>query len=179
MQRADAKVQSRARRFLQRPFYKFINFYGPFMGAGIRVVHTSPDYRTVRVEMKLRWYNRNAVGTHFGGSLYAMCDPFFMLLMMHHMGNEYVIWDKAADIQFVRPARGTVHADFHLPAEIVDGIRARADRGEKVEPTFAVDIVDEEGQVVARVEKLLYVRKKNAPRAESRPDSQIPQSEVR
>lgn len=178
MQTADTSAKSPTRPFLQKPFYKLINFYPPFMGAGIRVVHTAPDYRTVRVEMRLRWFNRNAVGTHFGGSLYAMCDPFFMLLMMHHMGNQYVIWDKAANIQFIRPGRGTVHADFHLPAETVEGIRVRADRGEKVEPIFAVDVVDEEDQVVAHVEKLLYVRKKNASKLEPLPDVQAQQGDL-
>lgn len=178
MQTADTSAKSPTRPFLQKPFYKLINFYPPFMGAGIRVVHTAPDYRTVRVEMRLRWFNRNAVGTHFGGSLYAMCDPFFMLLMMHHMGNQYLIWDKAANIQFIRPGRGTVHADFHLPAEIVEGIRVRADRGEKVEPIFTVDVMDEEDQVVARVEKVLYVRKKNAPKLELRPDVQAQQGDL-
>lgn len=178
MQTTDANAKSPAKPLLQKTFYKLINIYPPLMGAGIRVVHTAPDYRTVRVEMKLRWYNRNAVGTHFGGSLYAMCDPFFMLLMMHHMGNDYVIWDKAANIQFIRPGRGTVHADFHLPADIVEGIRVRADRGEKVEPIFKVDVVDEEDQVVAHVEKLLYVRKKSAPKLQPRPDVQTQQVDL-
>ena len=34
------------------------------------------DYRHARVELRQRWYNRNYVGTHFGGSLFAMTDPF-------------------------------------------------------------------------------------------------------
>ncbi len=170
MQTKEIKRKPPDRPFLQRRFYKFINLYGPFLGAGIRVVHTSPDYRTIRVELKMTPYNRNAVGTHFGGSLYVMCDPFFMLMLMHHLGSDYIIWNKAATIQFLRPGRGTVHADFHIPAETVADIRARADRGDKVEPTFAVDVVDEGGQVVAHVDKLLYVRKKNALRMDA--DSQ-------
>src|SRR5512135_3915507 len=112
----------------QTRIYRFLSFYPPFIGSGIHSRYAPPDFH---VELRQTWYNRNAVGTHFGGSLYAMCDPFSMLLMMHHMGNQYVIWDKAANIQFIRPGRGTVHADFHLPAEIVEGIRVRADRGEK------------------------------------------------
>jgi acyl-coenzyme A thioesterase PaaI-like protein len=139
---------------------KWINFYPPFIGAGIRVVHTAPDYRSICVQLKLTRLNLNAVGTHFGGSLYAMCDPWFMLLLMHHLGNGYVVWDKAATIQFLRPGRGTVTATFGMPQDRVDEIRCRADADEKVEPTFAVDVVNEKNQVVARVEKLLYVRKK-------------------
>lgn len=141
---------------------KWINWYPPFLGANIRVVYAAPDFRTIRVQSKLGRRNLNAVGTHFGGTLYAMCDPFFMLILMHALGDAYSVWDKAAHIQFLRPGRGTVSATFHIPQEQVEEIRAQADRGEKLEPSFTVDVVDEQNQVVARVEKLLYVRKKNS-----------------
>ncbi len=140
---------------------KWINLYPPFLGMNIRVVQTAPDFRTLRVQSKLTWRNLNAVGTHFGGTLYAMCDPFFMLMLMHALGDEYIVWDKAANIQFLRPGRGTVSATFQMPPERVAEIRAEADRGAKIEPVFTVDVVDEQNIVVARVEKLLYVRKKN------------------
>jgi len=143
----------------QRLRERFINLYPPFLGAGIRA-HTI-DERTVRVELKMSALNRNIVGTHFGGSLYAMCDPWFMLILMRLLGPGYIVWDKAASIRFLRPGRGTVTATFSIPPERVEEIRAAADAGEKVEPTFSVEVLDERGETVARVEKLLYVRKKN------------------
>jgi acyl-coenzyme A thioesterase PaaI-like protein len=143
---------------------KWINWYPPFIGMNVRVVETSPDLRTIRVESKLSRRNLNAVGTHFGGTLYAMCDPWFMLILMHALGDDYIVWDKAANIQFLRPGRGAVRATFCVLSERVDEIKTAADRGEKVEPTFTVDVVDENGQAVARVEKLLYVRKKDSAR---------------
>ncbi len=148
-------MSNRRQRLLER----FINFYPPLFGAGIR--SQKIDERTIRVELKLTALNRNIVGVHFGGSLYAMCDPWFMLILMRLLGNGYIVWDKAASIQFLKPGRGTVTATFHIPPERVDEIRAAADRGEKVEPTFTVDVVDNQDQVIAHVEKLLYVRKKN------------------
>jgi len=138
---------------------RLLNLYPPYIGAGVRV-KVAPDLRTFEVRMKLRFWNRNYVGTHFGGSLYAMCDPFFMLILMEALGRGYVVWDKAAAIRFLRPGRGTVKATFHIPQERIDEIRAAADAGGKVEPTFEVRVVDEQGQVVAEVEKLLYVRRK-------------------
>jgi acyl-coenzyme A thioesterase PaaI-like protein len=141
---------------------KWINWYPPFLGMNIRVVYTAPDFQTIRVQSKLARRNLNAVGTHFGGTLYAMCDPWFMLILMHALGDEYIVWDKAAHIQFLRPGRGTVTATFYIPPERVAEIRAAADRGEKIEPTLTVDVVDEQNETVARVEKLLYVRKKNS-----------------
>ncbi len=141
---------------------RLINFYPPLIGAGIRMTYLAPDATTVRVEMKLTWLNRNVVGVHFGGSLYAMCDPFFMLILMSNLGEEYIVWDKAASIKFLKPGRGTVRATFHIPPEKIAEIRAQADAGGKIEPTFTVDVVDEAQQVIAQVEKLLYVRKKKA-----------------
>ena len=140
---------------------RLVNFYPPMLGAGIR--SRSVDERTVDVEMKLTAFNRNIVGVHFGGSLYAMCDPWFMLILMRALGGDYIVWDKAAGIRFVRPGRGTVRAHFHIPQSRVDEIRAAADRDGKVEPTFTVDVLDAQGQVVAQVEKLLYVRRKHEP----------------
>jgi acyl-coenzyme A thioesterase PaaI-like protein len=143
----------------QRLRERLINFYPPLFGAGIRTRRI--DERTIFVEMKLTAFNKNIVGTHFGGSLYAMCDPWRMLILMRLLGNGYIVWDKAASIQFLQPGRGKVTATFHIPQERVDEIRAAADGGKKVEPTFTVDVVDEQSQVIAKVEKLLYVRKKN------------------
>jgi len=96
-------------------------------------------------------------------TLYSMCDPWFMLMLIHALGDEYVVWDKAASIKFVRPGKGTVTATFTLSDERVAEIRAQADANEKIEPMFEVDVVDEQNQVVAHVEKLLYVRRKRKP----------------
>ncbi len=89
-----------------------------------------------------------------------MCDPFFMLLLMQHLGREYIVWDKTASIQFVKPGRGIVHAIFRIPPEKIEAIRTQADRDEKLELVFSVNVIDEQGEVVAKVEKRLYVRKK-------------------
>jgi acyl-coenzyme A thioesterase PaaI-like protein len=145
----------------RRWLIRLLNLYPPYIGAGVRV-KASPDLRTFEVRMRLRWWNRNYVGTHFGGSLYSMCDPHFMLILMDALGGGYVVWDKAATIRFRRPGRGTVAATFHIPQERVDEIRAAADAGSKVEPVFHVNVIDERGEVVAEVEKLLYVRRKDA-----------------
>ena len=142
----------------QRLRERLINLYPPLLGAGIRV--RKFDELTVRVEMKLTVLNRNIVGTHFGGSLYSMCDPWFMLILMRALGTDYIVWDKSASIQFLQPGRGTVTGTFHIPQERIEEIRNQADKGQKVEPVFSVDVLDAGGQAIARVEKLLYIRKK-------------------
>ena len=137
---------------------RFVNLYPPMLGAGIR--SNKIDDHTYHAQLKMTFLNRNIVGVHFGGSLYAMCDPWFMLLLMRALGKGYIVWDKSAGIQFLKPGLGTLTATFHIPQERVDEIRAQADTQYKVEPVFSVDVLNEQGEAVARVEKLLYVRRK-------------------
>ena len=137
-----------------------INFYPPYLGAAVRVTHISDDFLNVEVEMPLRFYNRNYVGTHFGGSLYSMCDPFYMLMLMNILGPEYIVWDKAATIRFKKPGKGVMKAAFQLTEAQIAEIRAAAETQPKVEPQFQVLIKDSEGDVVAEIDKLLYVKKK-------------------
>ena len=141
---------------------RLFNWWPPFRAAGIRVRHIAPDFRSATVELRMRLTNRNYVGTHFGGSLFAMTDPFFMVLMMKNLGPEYVVWDKQGTVRFLKPARGTVTARFVLPEERIDEAKAATAAGEKFEPTFRVDIVDAEGVTVADVEKTLHIRKRRS-----------------
>ncbi len=139
----------------------FINVYPPYWGTGITLKRISPDYREICVQMKMRWYNRNYVKTHFGGSLYAMTDPFFMVMLIHILGKEFVVWDKAAHIDFIKPARGTVTARFSIGEEQIKTIMRNTSGGQKYFPEFTVDIEDEAGEKVAHVVKTLYIRKKS------------------
>ncbi len=139
-----------------------MNLWPPFLGAGIRVRHIGADFREVVVSMKLRWYNRNYVGTHFGGSLAAMTDPFYMLMLIHILGNEYTVWDKTSTMDFIAPGRGTVTARFRLNDDQIAEIKNKTADGNAYFPALSVDIVNESGEVVARVEKKLYVRKKQS-----------------
>ena len=137
-----------------------MNFYPPYLGAGVRIQHIAGDFREVRVKMGLGWYNRNYVRTQFGGSLYSMTDPFFMLMVMENLGSDYIVWDKAASIDFIAPGKGPVYADFRIEEALLDEIRQRTAGGDKYLPQLHVDVHDGDGTLVARVHKTLYVRLK-------------------
>lgn len=137
-----------------------MNLWPPFLGAGIKVESIAKDFRHARVRLKLGLLNRNIVGVHFGGSLFAMTDPFFMMMVSQNLGKGYIIWDQAAKIEFLKPGKGKVHADFAITQNQLDEIIQAAEPGNKVLRDFTVDIKDHEGDVVARVTKTLYIRKK-------------------
>src|SRR3989344_4620230 len=103
---------------------RLINFYGPFLGAGVKLEKMTKDFRHARVSMKLTFYNKNYMGTQFGGSLYAMTDPWYMLMLIKNLGPDYIVWDKAATVNFRKPGRGKVVAEFNLTEEHLEEIRA-------------------------------------------------------
>ena len=137
-----------------------LNLYPPYIGAGVTVAHIAEDWSLMTVKLTLRWYNRNYVGTHFGGNLFTMTDPFYMLMLMHRLGPAYKVWDQKAEITFRKPGKGTVVANMTVSEEQLEAIRAATVNGAKHFAEFDIDIVDEDGDVVATVHKTLYVREK-------------------
>jgi acyl-coenzyme A thioesterase PaaI-like protein len=143
-----------------RLFRFMINLYPPYIGAGVWVAHIAPDWSSMTVKMSLRFYNRNYVGTHYGGNLFTMTDPFHMLMLINRLGPAYNVWDQKAEITFVKPGRGTVRVEMDVSEQELDAIRKATTNGVKHHAQFEVTILDEADEVVATVLKTLYVREK-------------------
>lgn len=137
-----------------------IGLYGPYLGAGVKMEKLSKDHRYCKVSMPLRFYNRNYMGTQFGGSLYSMVDPWYMLMLIKNLGKDYIVWDKAAHIYFRKPGRGKVFAEFNLTQNVIDEIKTIVEEKNKTDYNFKVEIKDESGTLIAEVDKVLYIRKK-------------------
>ncbi|WP_165782451.1 DUF4442 domain-containing protein [Solilutibacter silvestris] len=137
-----------------------MNLWPPFLFNSIHVQHIGADWRSARVVLRKRPWNRNYVNTQFGGNLFAMTDPFWMLLVMHALGNDYIVWDKAGAIEFVKPGRSDVFAEFHLSDADIQSLLEEAASGGKVLRWFDTHVVDASGEVIARVRKQLYLRRK-------------------
>ncbi len=143
---------------------KKINMYPPYLGMGVSVRSFRDDFTRFEVELRARWYNRNLFGTHFGGSLYSMSDPFFVFIITMNLGSGYIVWDKSATIEFLKPAKGTILGVFEISNNRLEEIRVEVDDLGKNTYHFESDLVDETGQAVARVSKEVYVRSKTARR---------------
>jgi acyl-coenzyme A thioesterase PaaI-like protein len=137
-----------------------LNSYPPYAGARIEVTHIAADASEIRVRMPLDESNVNLVGTHFGGSLYAMVDPHLMILLIERLGPDYVVWDRLASIDFVKPGRGTVRSVIRITEEEVAAIQEATASGDKHLHEWTLEILDEQDEVVARVEKTVYVRRR-------------------
>ncbi|MBO9666040.1 MAG: YiiD C-terminal domain-containing protein [Bdellovibrio sp.] len=151
-------IAERSPTFVMRLFF---NLYPPYFGAGIQVEEISKDRRYLRVKLKLRFYNRNYVGTQFGGSIYSMTDPHFMYLLLNNLGTEYVVWDKGAKIDFVKPGKTHLIAEFKIDDQLLAQIKENTKEGQKYIFDLPVTVFDQDGEAIAQVSKTMYVRLKN------------------
>lgn len=133
----------------------FPNFF-----SGIRVRRFAPDWTSATVELHVNVFTRNYVKTAFGGSLSAMTDPYFFMLIMHQLGRDYVVWDTKGEIELLKPGRGVLTAEFSVSREVAQQLRERARGGAKVLEWFETEVRDRDGDVVARVRREVYVREK-------------------
>lgn len=145
--------ESLASRLLR---WKF-NLFPAYRGTGARITYIASDFREVRVRLPLSWRTKNLVGTIFGGSLYGAVDPVYMIMLIRLLGRDYVVWDKAAEIRFLKPGRGTLHATFTIGDEELARIRQAATSG-PIDRLYQVDLVDSNGVVHASVTKTIYIR---------------------
>lgn len=148
------------KRLFKNNLRVMFNLWPPLMGAGIRITRIQADWQEIDVEMKLRRWNANYVGTHYGGSLYSMTDPFYMVMFIEILGRDFIVWDKSASIRFRRPGRGTVFAKFRITEEEIAEIRETLKTEEKIDREFGVDVKSGDGEVIAEVRKVLQFRKK-------------------
>src|SRR5690242_7546625 len=154
-------------RAFKRHMRHIMNLWPPFLGAGIRVTRLQSDWRAIDVEMKLRFWNANFVGTHYGGSLYSMTDPFYMLMLIENLGRDYIVWDKSASIRFRRPGKSKVFATFRLTNDQIEEIRHALSTEEKIDRQFTIEVVDESGTLIAEVQKQIQIRRKDNQRTVS------------
>ncbi|WP_448811263.1 DUF4442 domain-containing protein [Agromyces bauzanensis] len=137
-----------------------MSLWMPNLFSGIRVKRFAPDWTSATVELHVNVLTRNYVRTAFGGSLSAMTDPYFFMLVMHQLGRDHVVWDTRGEIEFLKPGRGRLTAHFEVPKEKAEELRERARGGAKVLEWFETEITDREGDIVARVRREVYVREK-------------------
>ena len=144
------------------------NWFPAYRATGARLTYISHDWRDVRLRLPLSWQTRNYVGTLFGGSMYGALDPVYMVMLIKTLGPDYVVWDKAATIQFRRPGRGTLYATFQLTDTVLAAIRQAVAEHGKVEWRFTTELTDVSGEVHATCEKLLSIRHRAASQSQAR-----------
>lgn len=146
--------------FRSRMFRLFFNFFPVYRRTGARVTFISEDTSEIHIKLKLKWTTRNYVGTVFGGSIYAAADPIYMLQLIQLLGDDYVVWDKAASVKFIKPVRNTIYSRFVITEEILHEVKTKVAAEQKYVMDIPAQWVDAEGTVYAEVIKTLYIADK-------------------
>ncbi|MGV2987457.1 DUF4442 domain-containing protein [Vibrio sp. E150_011] len=154
-------MDKRLEKIYKPNYVKFaLNIWPPFWGAGIRIVDISEDFRSVKVRLKLRWWNKNANRSQFGGSIFAMTDPIYSLMLMGILREQYYVWDKEASIDFLKPGFSDLNAEFVISQDALEQILQSTATGDKCFPEFITHICNQDSDVVATIQRKLYIRKK-------------------
>ena len=146
--------------FRSRRFRWLFNFFPAYRGTGGRVTYIADDFHEIKIKLPLNWRTRNYVGTIYGGSIYASIDPIYMLMLMHIIGDDYVVWDKAAKIRFKKPGRETLYADFLLTRDEIAEIKRLAETEKSIDRVYNLELKDKNGVVHAFIDKTLYISKR-------------------
>lgn len=142
---------------------KFWNFWPPFLGAGIKIQEIKPDFSYLRVRLKFTFWNKNIIRTQYGGSMFSMTDPFYMVMLGYRLGKDYRAIDKAAGIQFLKKGLTALTAEFSLTDADISDIKVRLEVIEKFDWERTIDIFDEDKNVVARVTKVIQIKLNKKP----------------
>ncbi|MDQ7988279.1 MAG: DUF4442 domain-containing protein [Candidatus Dactylopiibacterium sp.] len=136
------------------------NWHPAYRRTGGRVDYVAPDLSHIRVSLGLRRSTRNMVGSIFGGSIFAVTDGPHPFMLIWALGPDYIVWDKSASIRFRKPGMKTLYADFHIPPEEVERIRAQLTEAPELDCNYLVELRDADGIVHAQVERTLYIAHK-------------------
>lgn len=150
-------------RFFSKAFlFKYgFNFSPMYRRSCGRLIYVSKDLKTLRIRLKYSYKNKNYVGSIFGGSLFSAVDPFPMVQLINIIYRDYVIWDKAAQIRFRRPAFEDLYADFTYTDSELEEIRKRVQTENVIEIIKSTPLTNKAGDTVfCTVDKTLYIADK-------------------
>ena len=126
-----------------------------------KVIYISEDFKEIKIKLPFSYKNANYVNTIFGGSMFSAVDPFPMTQLMNLIGDEYVVWDKAAEIFFRRPAKEDLFADFIYTDEEIDEIKKKSQEQDEFEIIKSTKLTNKDKSIVyCEVRKRVYIADK-------------------
>jgi hypothetical protein len=127
-----------------------------------KVITVAPDLSHITIKIPLNWKNKNYVGTIFGGSMFSAVDPIPMVQLINLLDENYVVWDKRAEIKFKRPAKETLFADFIFTPDEVKSIKLQVSESKEIDIIKKITLTNKDKTIVyCEVNKTIYVANKN------------------
>ncbi len=136
------------------------NRYPAYRQSGARVTHIGEDFREITIKLPLNRLTRNLHGTIYGGAMYAAVDPLHAVLVAYHLGPDYHVWMKSAQIDFKRPGRGDLVATARVSQHELDEIRAALAHTSKLDRVFKLNLTDAAGAVCVHFTFTVHIKRR-------------------
>ena len=137
------------------------NYYVPFWVNGVSITHINEDMSRIDVRLKSR---SNAVGTvqgtMFGGSLFTFTDPFYVLILLRHIGKDHNVWDKKSSIEFISPGRSDINYSFSFTQSEIKEIVEKCKDHAPLLKNIDIELKGDDGKTVAKINKIVHIRRK-------------------
>jgi len=152
--------------FLQRFFktatiYKYgFNWSPMYRRTTAKLIEVSDDLHYIKIRLKLNWKNRNYAGSIFGGSMLAATDPIYMIQLIQILGEDYVVWDKAVEARYKKPAKSTIFGEFMFSKEEIEAIKQDVSQNKQTDIIKTMNLVDENQNIIATFNKTVYIADK-------------------
>lgn len=150
-------------KFIKRStLFKYgFNFNPAYRKSTGLVYFVSNDLLTIKIKIPLSYKNSNYVGTMFGGAMSSATDPIYMIQLIQILGDDYVVWDKSASIQFKRPGNKTLFANFIITNKFLNQIKNDIKQYNEKDYSLKVNLTDRDGKTTyAEVERVIYIASK-------------------
>lgn len=142
-------------------FKTLFNLAPMYRRTNARLIEVSEDIHRVKIKISLNYKNRNYMGTMFGGSMLSATDPIYMIQLLDILGDDYVVWDKATNIRFKKPANEHAFAVFEFSNEEIAQIRNEVAQKNEIDFVKSLQIESKNNHVFAVVEKTIYISTKD------------------
>lgn len=127
-----------------------------------RITSSSYDLLTVKIKLPISYKNRNYVNSIFGGSMFSAVDPIPMVQLIYLLGDDYVVWDKSAEIYFKRPAKEDLYAEFLYTSEELENIKGQVAQENEIEIIKETLLTNKDKSITfCEVRKTIYIADKN------------------
>tara|TARA_B100001758_G_C18417002_1_gene621090 strand:+ start:12762 stop:13184 length:423 start_codon:yes stop_codon:yes gene_type:complete len=135
--------------------------YPPLLFNRIILKEISDDYMQMRVVLRRTFFNINFHKTIFGGSIFSACDPYFPTMYYHiflRKGRKLIIWLKAAEIKYLKPADSSLRLHFKIRENEVQIIEEDLNNNGKAEIWHTVKAVNKKGVICVEARMQIYLK---------------------
>ena len=141
----------------------FLNIFPPLLFNRIILKEISDNFSEMKVVIRKSLFNMNPQKTIFGGSIFSACDPYFPIMYYHIFAKKkrkLIIWVKAAEIEYIKPADSYLKLYFKITNENILLSEKNLDQYGKHEIWHKVEAINKNGVICTIAKIQVYLKEK-------------------